>query len=971
MGGGESEKEEDWPAPPSVARARLVDAPVLSLSLLIRLFGRSSLPSTVWRRRPPRVGRRAVNLSLTLIGDALVKNVVPTYALEHKSIDDKFSSIFRHLDLLMKKDEDAPQMFQELLFSIGTVQTMICQHMHKEEEQDEYLTSLSKILSRTYWLWTKSVDTIQQDTICRISLPKNNLSLSGSICAVFPRYYWRSGRFPGFSMKRDLQRPTIYAQKAIFDKFVYQLLSLLAKNTLSPCSPLIDECHIKGLQSLLFYEREGLAQLRSFIETLCQELESLVRGLVKNLMFLETEVFPSISESCTSEMQLWLLYTSLHMMPLGLLRCTVTWFSAHLSCSGKISIDKFRQNLEEMFNGRSFYLAEQNRQNNVSSGQLLKPNSAMMMKKSVAIPSSSISITTEEHDISYTFGMNHHKFFSQMFKRMPPLQKNLTESDRATFLTLESRPMDLVFYIHRALIKDMEYLVSLSAMLATNFGYLAEFKNRFKFLNKIYQIHSDSEDEIAFPALEAKGALQNISHSYCIDHKLETKHFSKTSIILNQISELHDHEGSNETRLKQYQLCLKLHDTCLSMHKVLSDHIHREEVEIFPLFRGCFSTEEEEKIIGHMLGVTRAEILQEKIPWLMAYLTSEEQNAVMSLWLKVARYTKFDEWLREWWEGMTRYNISATEEESRPSPSLAADPLEVVSMYLLKDGTQTQKVGHDRGIQKELTFVDFKHSGSCNVDESTFAGGGQDACQSEVEPSGTPLSMDQEDLEATIRRVSRDSNLDSQKKSYIIQNLLMSRWIITQKMSQEEASVANHKGEIPGQTPSYRDPLKLTFGCEHYKRNCKLLAPCCNKLYTCIRCHDDLTDHTVDRKAITKMMCMKCLCAMQLANDNQKGKYTIALTATCAELERGWALITSTDYTFSHYICPVCSKSLGDMQVYFGMLDALLAEEKIPEEYAGQTQVILCNDCEKRGTASFHWLYHKCPHCGSYNTRLL
>lgn len=34
-------------------------------------------------------------------------------------------------------------------------------------------------------------------------------------------------------------------------------------------------------------------------------------------------------------------------------------------------------------------------------------------------------------------------------------------------------------------------------------------------------------------------------------------------------------------------------------------------------------------------------------------------------------------------------------------------------------------------------------------------------------------------------------------------------------------------------------------------------------------------------------------------------------------------------------------------------------------------QVILCNDCQKRGTASFHWHYHKCPYCGSYNTRLI
>lgn len=35
----------------------------------------------------------------------------------------------------MKNDEDAPQMFEELISLIGTVQDMICHHMHKEEEQ--------------------------------------------------------------------------------------------------------------------------------------------------------------------------------------------------------------------------------------------------------------------------------------------------------------------------------------------------------------------------------------------------------------------------------------------------------------------------------------------------------------------------------------------------------------------------------------------------------------------------------------------------------------------------------------------------------------------------------------------------------------------------------------------------------------------------------------------------------------------
>lgn len=76
-------------------------------------------------------------------------------------------------------------------------------------------------------------------------------------------------------------------------------------------------------------------------------------------------------------------------------------------------------------------------------------------------------------------------------------------------------------------------------------------------------------------------------------------------------------------------------------------------------------------------------------------------------------------------------------------------------------------------------------------------------------------------------------------------------------------------------------------------------------------------------------------------------------------------------YTCSHYTCPLCSKSMGDMTVYFGMLDALLAAEELPEEYRDRDQDILCNDCDKKGKARFHWLYHRCSLCGSYNTRVI
>ncbi|GMH32753.1 hypothetical protein BSKO_00587 [Bryopsis sp. KO-2023] len=58
-----------------------------------------------------------------------------------------------------------------------------------------------------------------------------------------------------------------------------------------------------------------------------------------------------------------------------------------------------------------------------------------------------------------------------------------------------------------------------------------------------------------------------------------------------------------------------------------------------------------------------------------------------------------------------------------------------------------------------------------------------------------------------------------------------------------------------------------TYGCQHYQRKCKLVAPCCGKTYWCRHCHnqenaesepDPKKRHTLDRKAVTELVCAVC-----------------------------------------------------------------------------------------------------------------
>eukprot|EP00124_Ichthyophonus_hoferi_P002754 Ihof_evm1s202 gene=Ihof_evmTU1s202 len=59
------------------------------------------------------------------------------------------------------------------------------------------------------------------------------------------------------------------------------------------------------------------------------------------------------------------------------------------------------------------------------------------------------------------------------------------------------------------------------------------------------------------------------------------------------------------------------------------------------------------------------------------------------------------------------------------------------------------------------------------------------------------------------------------------------------------------------------------------------------------------------------------------------------------------------------YQCPVCLKSLGNMDEYFHRIDIFMEDQIMPEEYKDSKAQISCNDCEQRSETAFNFSYHK------------
>ncbi|XAR72331.1 Ubiquitin--protein ligase [Bertholletia excelsa] len=442
-----------------------------------------------------------------------------------------------------------------------------------------------------------------------------------------------------------------------------------------------------------------------------------------------------------------------------------------------------------------------------------------------------------------------------------------------------ARPIDNIFKFHKAIRKDLEYLDIESGKLSDcDETFLRQFCGRFRLLWGLYRAHSNAEDEIVFPALESRETLHNVSHSYTLDHKQEEELFEDISSALSELCQLHeklkhgnlsgDSSGRNSCSydstdsLRIYnELTTKIQGMCKSIRFTLDQHVFREELELWPLFDRHFSVEEQDKIVGRIIGTTGAEVLQSMLPWVTSALTQEEQNKMMDTWKQATKNTMFSEWLNEWWEGTSPTSSQTTASESYVSQAL-------------------------------------------DQSDNTFKPGWKEI-----------FRMNQNELESEIRKVSRDSTLDPRRKAYLIQNLMTSRWIAAQqKLPQASTGETSNGEDLLGCSPSFRDPEKHVFGCEHYKRNCKVRAACCGKLFTCRFCHDKVSDHSMDRKATSEMMCMNCLKIQAVGPVAQhllvrvfrwqnttaasanflmmKGQFTIVLSAIYAVLARVLVLIS-------------------------------------------------------------------------------
>ena len=66
------------------------------------------------------------------------------------------------------------------------------------------------------------------------------------------------------------------------------------------------------------------------------------------------------------------------------------------------------------------------------------------------------------------------------------------------------------------------------------------------------------------------------------------------------------------------------------------------------------------------------------------------------------------------------------------------------------------------------------------------------------------------------------------------------------------------------------------------------------------------------------------------------------------------------DHMKSSYKCPICSKSIVNMETQFRSLDRAIEVQPMPPQFLDTKALVYCNDCRAKSTVKYHWFGLKC-----------
>lgn len=98
------------------------------------------------------------------------------------------------------------------------------------------------------------------------------------------------------------------------------------------------------------------------------------------------------------------------------------------------------------------------------------------------------------------------------------------------------------------------------------------------------------------------------------------------------------------------------------------------------------------------------------------------------------------------------------------------------------------------------------------------------------------------------------------------------------------------------------------------------------------------------------------------------GDYMFTSPLTVVFMQCGHSIHLTCYYAHmqSSYKCPICSRSIINMEVQFRKLDQSIESQPMPPQFQDTKALVYCNDCRAKSSVQYHWLGLKCGVYGAF-----
>lgn len=406
------------------------------------------------------------------------------------------------------------------------------------------------------------------------------------------------------------------------------------------------------------------------------------------------------------------------------------------------------------------------------------------------------------------------------------------------------------YHVHKAILCEYDNIISAISKLSSSEESISDelmnsVRNDFHLFMMLLKGHSQGEVDVLWPALASQlSAKENANYDQHLNEVVE-----KIEVFLN----------STDAEVRKTVL-LELKKLMATSRQEIGDHFAEEEAYVFPLFQRHFTNEDMTQLLGQIMGQRGSEFIEILLQILERNLTAAEKSHVIDSFCNATKDTFFKNWLSS-----ATTNPSSKFILSQFAKSSKGSKRKQVVEDSFSAPTDNEKIAFAVEIVKSSTMSEEEKATVLNALQNIRTG---------TDVQSTPPT-------------GEDTSRSSSDGSDEISSPLKTRKLSDSITSQSNETKSEQKLPLGNQT----------YGCAHYSRGCKLVSPCCGKIYSCRHCHDEAEDHSLDRYAISSVIC--CACELQQPSDSP----------TCINPQ--------CQLRFSSYFCRICHFYFaGDGPVY-------------------------------------------------------